>query len=504
MKAVILARVSTEEQKDAGNSLPAQITRMERYCVSSGFDIVENFSFDESAYGKNRSEFDQVVEFIENQNEKVAVCFDKVDRLSRNVFDKRVAQLYEKALEDKIELHFVSEGQVINSQMSAPDKFRFGMSLGLAKYYSDAISDNVKRAFEQKRRNGEITGTAPFGYKSVYLNKEKRLRKNVIPDSERAPIVVEIFERYISENTSARKLARDLNDRGVMTQYGRNISQSHIHSILKNRFYYGESYSPKYDTLRNHPYETLISKETWDKVREIRERRNKNPQKSIKKNDFIFAGILGACPECGCSMTPEYKKDKKYVYYSCTNAKGICKREYINEEQLLKSVRKVLKSIRLSDSQVQRIVSFLKEHHSYQAKYHKQQLKALRGKYDVLQVQADRLLDLFIDGKVAENEYEKKLRDIKGKQQKINIELESYTEADESYHITAKTVLSLAQRAEELFESSEVVEKRQLISFVFQNLSIKEKRLDYSLRSPFDVISDVNNTSLLRRQDSNL
>ena len=46
MKAVILARVSTEEQKDAGNSLPAQITRMERYCVSSGFDIVENFSLE--------------------------------------------------------------------------------------------------------------------------------------------------------------------------------------------------------------------------------------------------------------------------------------------------------------------------------------------------------------------------------------------------------------------------------------------------------------------------
>ena len=29
------------------------------------------------------------------------------------------------------------------------------MSLGVAKYYSDAISDNVKRAYEQKLRNGE-------------------------------------------------------------------------------------------------------------------------------------------------------------------------------------------------------------------------------------------------------------------------------------------------------------------------------------------------------------
>ncbi len=54
--------------------------------------------------------------------------------------------LYEKALNDEIELHFVSDGQVINSKISAVEKFQFGISLGLAKYYSDAISDNVKRA----------------------------------------------------------------------------------------------------------------------------------------------------------------------------------------------------------------------------------------------------------------------------------------------------------------------------------------------------------------------
>ena len=32
MKAIIIARVSTEEQKEAGNSLPAQITRLKSYC----------------------------------------------------------------------------------------------------------------------------------------------------------------------------------------------------------------------------------------------------------------------------------------------------------------------------------------------------------------------------------------------------------------------------------------------------------------------------------------
>jgi len=49
MKAIIIARVSTEDQKEAGNSLPAQIVRLEQYCQRKDFQIIKKFSFDESA-----------------------------------------------------------------------------------------------------------------------------------------------------------------------------------------------------------------------------------------------------------------------------------------------------------------------------------------------------------------------------------------------------------------------------------------------------------------------
>lgn len=168
MKAIILARVSTEEQKEAGNSLPAQVSRLENYCNRKGFEVIETYSFDESAYKTKREEFDKILKRIKSNKEKIAVCFDKVDRFSRNVFDTRVAALYDLAMEDKIELHFANDNLVINSDISATEKFQFNINLGLAKYYSDAISDNTKRALEQKLRNGEIVGPAPLGY----LNKE--------------------------------------------------------------------------------------------------------------------------------------------------------------------------------------------------------------------------------------------------------------------------------------------------------------------------------------------
>lgn len=124
MKAILIARVSTEEQRDAGNSLPAQVAQLERYCENKDFQILRTCSFDESAYSKQRSEFDRIIDFVLEQKEKVVVCCDKVDRLTRNVFDKRIATLYEKALRDEIELHFVSDGQIITSRISAVEKFQ--------------------------------------------------------------------------------------------------------------------------------------------------------------------------------------------------------------------------------------------------------------------------------------------------------------------------------------------------------------------------------------------
>jgi site-specific DNA recombinase len=46
----------------------------------------------------------------------------------------------------------------------------------------------------------------------------------------------------------------------------------------------------------------------------------------------------------------------------------------------------------------------------------------------------------------------------------------------------------LASRAAELFERSKIGQKRELIAFVFSNLRLNGKKLDYSLRSPFDLM----------------
>ena len=46
--------------------------------------------------------------------------------------------------------------------------------------------------------------------------------------------------------------------------------------------------------------------------------------------------------------------------------------------------------------------------------------------------------------------------------------MKRYEIADQNFHVTANMVLKLAAKARELFESSELEEKRQLLNLVFQ------------------------------------
>jgi len=499
MKAINLARVSTEEQREAGNSLPAQITRMEKYCVQKDFEIIETFSFDESAYGNKRDEFDKILDYLKTNKEKIAICFDKVDRLSRNVFDKRVSILYEKAVNDEIELHFVSDGQIINSNMSAVEKFQFGMSLGLAKYYSDAISDNVKRAFEKMRAEGKWTGRVRIGYKNT---RDENDNRDIIIDDERANLVRRIFDLYATGNHSITSVWKEMDKLGLKSLNGNKIQRSNIDLILKDTFYYGIAYSKKYNLYYPHKYEKLISKDLFFKCKEVRTARKHNPAK-VDSNNFIFKGLL-TCQNCGCSITPEAKtkkNGKQYIYYSCTNSKGICKREYIPEKALIEPITGILERLESITTDTQEyLMKELRKNNEAEVEFHKKQLNRINTEYQGIQNKISKLTDLLLDSSITKETYEDKLHELKDKQNKLSIEIELYTKADKDYLLTVSKVLSLAKRAKQIFESSEVSEKRAFLNYLIQNPTIKEKKLCFAIASPFDLVLELADSPIRLRR----
>ncbi len=484
MKAIIIARVSTQDQKEANNSLPAQIVRLEGYCKEKGYEIVKSCSFDESAYTEDRYKFDDIVNFILKQKEKIIVCFDKVDRLSRNVFDRRNAQLYEHALNNKIELHFTSENQKITSRISAIEKYHFTSSLGMAKYYSDAISDTVKRAQEAKVRKGEWLSKAPYGYKNIKISEKKT---DIIVDEYKADIIRTVFNLYATGAYSTELLSKKLQE-----DFNIKWPKGYIAKILNNPFYHGVMII----NGQSHPhrYPPLITKLQFDEVQQIKSGFKKKPFKYAGLN-YMYRGLF-RCATCSCAITPE--KHKGYVYYHCTQYNGKHGAKWLREEEITTQINNLLERLKLPDKIVQRINDALNELHSHKVEFQTKVFDELAREHKMVTKMTDNLYLDKLKGRISEEQYDRLYADFKDQVETINLKLARLQEAEDNYYLTSKYILGIVNKAHDLFKSSEVEEKRQILKLLLSNLRIDGENVLYDVQKPYNVILDYSDRQLWR------
>ncbi len=487
MKAIILARVSTEEQKQAGNSLPAQQARLRSYIDrSAGLELFKEFIFDESAYKEHRKEFEKIVEFIVGLKEVIALCGDKVDRLTRD-FLVGLPTLEKLRREGKIELHFPSDNLVLHQDSPATDLFHFNIAVSLAQYYSNAISDNTKRANEQRRRNGDWNGGVRTGYMHILLDNGK---KDIVFDPERAHLIERLFQLYATGNYSLTTVRDEITKLGLRSRTGKVLSRGNIEFILKDPFFYGMAKSKKYGPYP-HRYKAIISIELYEQCQAVFRSRHKSTSKPVS-DLFMFKGLMH-CKNCGCVMTPEIKKGY-LIYYSCTNAKGNCKRVYVREEDLLKPIQAVFSTFEKIPKKVEeRLVHELRALNEGEVEFHKKELARIRAEYDRTQTRIDSLVDLLVDKSITKDDYDKKLQEFKDKQYRLDIEAEEHTKADHDYKIVISQVFSLSRRMGAIFTSSEPHEKRAILNFLLQNPVVSGKKLEFTLTKPFDTVLEVAN-----------
>ncbi|PQJ80670.1 recombinase family protein [Polaribacter porphyrae] len=484
--AYLLARVSSKEQKAQGNSIPAQIERLRDYInKNEQLSLIEEYAFDESASILERKEFERFLNRIVKSRKTIAICSDKVDRLLRD-FPTWLPKLDKLRKKGLIELHFVSDHLIVHQQSTAIDLFQFNMAVALAQYFADSISDNTKRGLEGKILKGEwATGTIPRGYHAIKEVVRGKLRTtDIIPLKEEFKIIQKLFKMYGTGLYSLNQLIDWSFKHNFKSRNDKKASRRLIADILHNPFYYGlMKFKGK---LFPHKYQPIITKELFDTVQQQFELKNRNNTKNKQKVLKLFQSLI-TCKNCGCTITAESKKEGRFILYSCTNYYKNCKKIYVNETHLIEQIESFFHSIKLTDKQIKLVVNQLRILHESHKKFQNQTMKSLQKEHCLIQQHIDSLFDKYTkpNSPISDEMYNSKLITLKERQQAVSTHLESQTDKDEQYHINVRKILSLSQKAHELFMSSETELKRGLINFSLSNLMLDGKKLYFTIRSPF-------------------
>ena len=487
MKAILLSRVSTEEQRGA---LSAQTFRLEEYVSRNGFSPVEAIEFDESAYKLDRGQFNRlIIKPIEQSKEKVALICDKIDRLIRN-YGPDLTKLEALRLEDKVELHFPSDNIILTRSSPAADLFRFGIGISLAKYYSDTIRDNVKRRFEQMARDGKLFTRAPLGYTNVLRPDGS---KWVQVDEERRAHILTAFQMR-AEGMSYALIAKTLSAAGLHSKSSKRqpLTQARVEELLSNAFYAGlMSYR---GDLTKHIYEPIVTTALFEKVQHVKIERSINRFKTDSK-EFLFKGLV-TCGHCGYNVVSDMKKNK-YTYLKCTEYGGSCGAMRVKEEGLVEQVANLLAKIQIPIEAIKLVLDRLNEDLIKESSRAAEQHKLTEAEYANISRRLEIMYEDRLEGRISKSEY-----DILSERYKAEMEAMKPTIAQGWKELTAQLrsaeeIMMLASRAKELFlsDSSKVDEKRALLKSVVSNSFLDGQKMRFELKTPFDVIAECSNTA---------
>lgn len=277
MKAVILARVSTREQEN-GMSIDAQLENIRRYCTKREFDVLKEYTLTESSTRGDRVKFKEMMKFIKNKQEKIAIVADCVDRVQRS-YEESVELDYLRK-RDRVEIHFIREALWLHIDSPSSDVMKWDMIVLMAKSYVGSLRDNVKRSMRHNMSHGRWQYAAPIGYKNL---RDENGKSVIIPDPDRADLVRKVFEKYATGLLTLGELAKYAEQIGLNGRRSvKSMSTTTIQSMLCNPFYYGEFLFD--GRMVEHIYQPLISRDLFDKCQDVmhgKGRKRFNVQKSL-------------------------------------------------------------------------------------------------------------------------------------------------------------------------------------------------------------------------------
>lgn len=404
----LYVRKSTDEEGYQVLSIEAQITELKEFAERENLEISEVFIEKKIAKIPGRDIFNEMLSKIETSKLPVGILAWHPDRLSRNSIDGgRIIYLLDTGKLAGLKF------PTFSFENTPAGKFFLSIALSNAKYYIDNLSENVQRGNRQKLRRGEWPGQKPLGY--IY---DHRLR-NIVPDPKSAKIVQKIFKNFSNGKYSLEAISQKLAQYGTTSRNGKPKSNSAIYNLLTNQLYIG--IMKWKDEVYEGKYQTIISKETFDKIQTVLKQRGK-PRKKKQRHNFPFCGLFHC--SCGATITAQWTKGNGglYRYYRCTRKFGPCQEKYIQEKELINQICQKLREIALPENWQKEMLDYLEEEERKENQAGENFTKKINQKLTEVQNKLDKLLEGYLDGLIEEEDYKGKKEELI--QQKITLKSE--------------------------------------------------------------------------------
>jgi site-specific DNA recombinase len=406
MNCVIYCRVSTKEQVKEGLSLQNQQKECEKYAQNLGYKISERFiEKGESAKTSDRTKLIEMLTYCADNKGKIDyLVVYKLDRFSRRTEDHFMI----KAMLIKHGVRLISVTEPIGED-SAQSSLMETILAGFAQFDNDIRTERSKVGMHQRVKEGRwVFGRIPLGFKA---DKDENKKTILVKEEETSKIVERAFIEYSTGLYSQGEILKLVNNAGLRSKKGLEISKQTINNMLKNPVYAGYIPNPWDDKLEEGLHEGIVSKEIFSTCQAVM--RGFKPSRMPRQRynpEFPVRGLL-RCPVCERPLTGSKStgKSKKYGYYHCYKCSGI----RFNSDQANKEFIKVLEDIKPTESYVKDFKSICMDVWENDYKLADSERRRVAKELAELEDKKDKIIDMRALKEIDEGDFEKRMIKVK-------------------------------------------------------------------------------------------
>jgi len=482
IKAIIYARVSSKEQEETGYSLESQIKLLKDYAEQKNFELKEIYRVTESASGKQiRKTFMEMIDFVIKENVSVILC-EKIDRLTRNLKDASTANDWILDGQNR-EIHFVKENFIVSKNTKAHENLVWDMKVAVARFYTNNLSEEVKKGQKEKISQGWLPTKPPLGYKTI---GDKGHKIHII-DENISPYIKKMFELYATGNYSTVSLRDKMYELGLRSRGGFKVVKSKIHKLLSNPFYCGKIFWNGKEYEGKH--EPIISKDLFDVVKTKLTRRYGYSYQNRHEKEFK-GKVFCNC----CKKTVNWECQRGHWYGGCKQCKAplSINKKYIRQEDLEDPLLDKLVDISPKNQKVLEVLKkALKESHSEEIIYHETQVKNINAGLERIRQRLKTMYDDKLDGRIENDFYDEKVKEFTKEREILTESLKKVNSDNTEYYKIGFSIHQLSLKAKDIYLSQKatVEERRALLSYAFDKIYILNGIVTPEYSKPFIFLS---------------